>query len=658
MGLKGKFSGRPTGGRIESLPRRGMTGRLGRTLGVAGITLTTAALLLVGATGAASASGIPTGGTKQSGGTVRWAEPPGTPPTYIFPFMSPQNSSVDNISQFQYLMYRPLYMFGFPGNNKTTLNSTLSLASVPTYGSGDTTATIAMKPNYKWSNGETVTTADVAFFLNMMHAETANWYDFVPGYIPDNIKSVSVSSPTSMTVTFTKAVDPTWMTYNQFSQITPFPAAWDVTASGAASGSGGCSTGTYGAASTDAACTKVYNYLSGLAGDPTSYSSNPIWGIVDGPYTIAGSKGGSFSTSGQVTMVPNTAYTGPQKATVTVQQLPYTTDSAEFNALVGGSLDIGYLPQQDVTQNTTDPTKAGENNPRLSGFYLTPWVLFGFNYAVLKFESTGNNGNAGAEYKQLYIRQAMQSAVDQPAMISKFLKGYAVPTYGPVPVLPHNDLVDKFEQSNPYPYNLSHAKDLLSSHGWKVVSNGADTCQKPGSGKGQCGAGIPKGAQLNFTMVYASGTEWQQQVVQVEQSAWNSIGIKTALVANTFPTVLQNYAAPCMSGSPCTTEMGWWGGGWEYSPDYYPSGETLFATDAGSNAGNYSNAKADSLIAQTTSTNTNLNKYQDYIAQQLPNLWQPNADYELSEVANNLRGVAPQNPFANLFPEYWYYVKK
>ena len=657
MGLKGKFSGRPTGGWVGSRPRAGVASRVGRTLGVAGITLMTAALLLVGTTGAASASGIPTGGTKQSGGTVRWAEPPGTPPTYIFPFMSPQNSSVDNISQFQYLMYRPLYMFGFPGNNKTTLNSTLSLASVPTYGSGDTSATIAMKPNYKWSNGESVTTSDVAFFLNMLHAETANWYDYVPGYIPDNIKSVSVSSPTSMTVTFTKAVDPTWMTYNQFSQLTPFPGAWDVTASGAASGSGGCSTGTYGAASTDAACTKVYNYLSGLAGDPTSYSSNPIWGIVDGPYTIAGSKGGSFSTSGQVTMVPNSAYTGPQKATVTVQQLPYTTDSAEFNALVGGALDIGYLPQQDVTQNTTEPSTAGPNNPRLSGFYLTPWVLFGFNYAVLKFESTGNNGNAGAEYKQVYIRQAMQSAVDQPAMISKFLKGYGVPTYGPVPVLPHNDLVDKFEQSNPYPYNLSHAKDLLTSHGWKVVSNGTDTCQKPGSGKGQCGAGIPKGAQLNFTLVYASGTQWQQQVVQVEQSAWNSIGIKTALVANTFPTVLQGYAAPCMSGSPCTVEMGWWGGGWEYSPDYYPSGEVLFATGAGSNAGNYSSAKADSLIAQTTNTSTNLDAYQNYIAERLPNIWQPNADYELSEVANNLRGVAPQNPFANLFPEYWYYVK-
>jgi len=624
--------------------------------GLAGLAAATLGVALVGTAGSAGASSIPTGGTKVSGGTVRWAEPPGTPPTYIFPFMSGTQSSVDNISQFQYLMYRPLYMFGFPGNTNTTLNPTLSLASTPTYSNNDTEATIALK-SYKWSNGESVTASDVLFFMNILHAETANWYAYVPGLMPDNIKNITVNSPTSITFTFNKSYDPTWMNYNQFSQITPFPLAWDVTSSGGAPGSGACSNGTYGAASTDAACTKVYNFLSGQAGNLSTYASNPIWGVVDGPYTIAASMGGSFSATGQVTMVPNPAYSGPQKATVKVVQEPYTTDSAEFNALLGGNVDIGYVPQQDLTKGTTNASVPGPNNPRLTSFYLTPWILYGFNYAVLKMESTGDNGNAGAIYRQLYFRQAMQSMVNQPAMIQKFLLGYAVPTYGPVPVLPKNDLVDAYEQSNPYPYNPSHAKSLLTSHGWKVVPNGVDTCEKPGSGPSECGAGIPKGAQLNFTMVYASGTQWQQQVIDVEQSAWSSIGIKTQVEGNTFPTVISNYGAPCVTGQPCTVEEGWWGGGWEYSPDYYPSGELLFSTGAGSNAGNYSSAKADTLIAQTNTTNVNLDAYQNYIAQQLPFIWEPNADYELSEVRSTLRGVAPQNPFANLFPEYWYYVK-
>ena len=153
MGLKGILSGNPM--------------RLVRTLALGAITLAAMSLMLIGTAGSAGASSIPTGGTKVSGGTVRWAEPPGTPPTYIFPFMSAANESVDNIAQFQYMMYRPLYMFGFPGKNSTTLNPTLSLAAVPTYGNNDTTATVTLK-NYKWSNGESLTASDVVFFMNML----------------------------------------------------------------------------------------------------------------------------------------------------------------------------------------------------------------------------------------------------------------------------------------------------------------------------------------------------------------------------------------------------------------------------------------------------------------------------------------------------------
>ena len=129
MGLKGILTGNPM--------------RLVRTLALGAITLAAMSLMLIGTAGSAGASSIPTGGTKTSGGTVRWAELPGSPPTYIFPFMSASTESVANISQFQYMMYRPLYMFGFPGKNSATLNPTLSLASIPTYGNNDTTATVA-----------------------------------------------------------------------------------------------------------------------------------------------------------------------------------------------------------------------------------------------------------------------------------------------------------------------------------------------------------------------------------------------------------------------------------------------------------------------------------------------------------------------------------
>ena len=52
-------------------------------------------------------------------------------------------------------------------------------------------------------------------------------------------------------------------------------------------------------------------------------------------------------------------------------------------------------------------------------------------------------------------------------------------------------------------------------------------------------------------------------------------------------------------GASCTWEIENWGGGWIYSPDYYPSGEVLFQTGAGSNSGSYSDPTDDKLIKET-----------------------------------------------------------
>ena len=35
----------------------------------------------------------------------------------------------------------------------------------------------------------------------------------------------------------------------------------------------------------------------------------------------------------------------------------------------------------------------------------------------------------------------------------------------------------------------------------------------------------------------------------------------------------------------------------------------------------------------------------------------PTADYQITEIANNLKGVTPQSPTLSLTPEYWYFVK-
>ncbi len=77
------------------------------------------------------------------------------------------------------------------------------------------------------------------------------------------------------------------------------------------------------------------------------------------------------------------------------------------------------------------------------------------------------------------------------------------------------------------------------------------------------------------------------------------------------------------------------------------------------NSGGYSSKSNDSLIQKTLTSSSSQLMYdwQDYLAPQLPMMWQPNADYQLTEVSGNLRGATPQSPTLSINPENWYFVK-
>ncbi len=571
--------------------------------------------------------------------SATFAEQPQAPPNYIFPFMSLAYFNVYNSEQFQYLMYRPLYWFG--NGSTPNLEPALSLAQNPVYSTDSKTVTVDLKP-YAWSNGETVTAQNVMFWMNMLHAEKANWAGYSPGGIPDDLKSVTVDSPTELTFTLSNPVNTFWFTYNELSQITPMPNAWDITAKGGAPNSGGCAAGAYG--TVDSQCKKVYSYLTKQSMSLSTYASSPIWAVVDGPWKLS-----SFNASGNVTFVPNPTYSGPVKPTLKkFIELPFTSDSAEFNALVGGKVTVGYLPLQDVTKATTNPLKAGPNNPRLGNFDMDPLYTWSINYFPYNFHA---KGTAGKIFNQLYFRQAVQYLVDQPLYIKKIYKGYAVGTYGPVPVTPPNLFVSQEVQDNPLKYNPATAISLLKSHGWKVVPNGTSTCQSPGTGANQCGAGIPQGAKLSFNLQFDSGTATTTQLMAAEKSSWAQAGININLSQASFNTVT-GIAVPCKS---CAWQLENWGAGWIFSPDYYPTGESIFQTGAGANSGSYSDPINDNNIVATNVTQEPLTQYENYLAEQVPGVWQPNQVTSLTETDKSLSGALPQNVFQSITPENWRY---
>ena len=613
-----------------------------RMAGVAALAV--AAVLAVGCGGSSGKPPSSGSGTAVKGGTATIALPPSTTYNWIYPFYAITNASVYNINQFQYLMYRPLYMFGGNTNTDVGINYALSPASQPVYSNGGKTVTITMK-GWKWSNGEPVNADSVLFYLHMAMGNKANWYAYAPGLLPDNVTSATASGNT-LTMQLNKAYSSIWFTYNQLAELSPMPQSWDVTSLTGAPGSGGCTTDS--AADGWAKCKAVNNFLTAQSKDASTYATSPLWSVVDGPWKLS-----SFSTTGNVTMVPNPKYSGSPKPKLSaIKFVPFTSTATTYTALKAGQVDIGAIPSEDLP-----PKPAGSSlpatNPLGSGYNLQPFYQFAISYA----QPNMNNPQVGFMARQLYMRQALQEVFDQPGIIKAIWRGYAIAGSGPAPNSPPgNQWIPSIQTQNsfqgPYPFNISKAKATLQAHGWSEVG-GVMTCQDPS----KCGTGITKGQQAKFTYVYATGSSAAQAMWQTYKSDASKAGIVINLVGQTFNTIIGE-SAPCSPMGPKCNIQVFAFGGWAFNgPGYEPTGEPLFQTGAGSNSGNYSNPTMDNLITETH-TNSSMSTFDSYAtfgAQQLPYIWAP-TQYYIQAVNSKLHNVT-FNALYTLVPEYWYFTK-
>jgi peptide/nickel transport system substrate-binding protein len=187
-----------------------------------------------------------------------------------------------------------------------------------------------------------------------------------------------------------------------------------------------------------------------------------------------------------------------------------------------------------------------------------------------------------------------------------------------------------------------------------VKPGGTSTCARPGTAAKECGAGIIKGAALNFTLQYYSGIASLQTLMDDEAASWDTVGIKVLLEPGAGNTVFAA-ATPCPKG--CSWEMGNSGGEWEFTPDTYPTGDELFLTGAGANYGEYNNATNNANITATyvQSGTKAIYTYQAYLAEQLPDVWQP-LPLTAAEVRSNL-DIGAFNPLLNITPETWHFTR-
>jgi peptide/nickel transport system substrate-binding protein len=461
----------------------------------------------------------PAGSSRLAGGTATVALQPGEQFNWIFPLINGANDTGANIGYSQYLMWRPLYWFGSPG--KVGVNFAESLAGpahVTTAGS-DTTATVTLK-RYRWSDGQRVTARDVQFWFNLLRAEKVNWWGYSPGQFPDNVSAFTIVSPSRFSLTFTGYYSAAWL-YNELGQLIPIPQqSWDKTSAHGKIGNYDLSA---------AGARQVYAFMSAQNKDLSAYATNPLWQTIDGPWRLTA----YTPSTGDAAYLRNTRYSGPATGSLhALRVISFTSDSAEFDALLSdGGISYGYIPFNAAAQSSR---VTGE------GYSVQAWPAWGITFMSLNYAAP----QTGAIFKQLYIRQAMQHLINQGGFIDTFLQGYGNPTYGPVPLVPASVFISPQQKQNPYPYNPPDAIALLSGHGWRIVPGGTSTCQRPGPGASECGAGIAAGAKLSFSLQYANSVEGVTEETAALQSAFAQAGIKLALAGAPFSTVVGDYV-PC-----------------------------------------------------------------------------------------------------------------
>jgi peptide/nickel transport system substrate-binding protein len=590
--------------------------------------------LVLAACGTSTSAAAPSSSRSHaiSGGTATYALQATDAFSWILPYENSANEEPFELSTDEGL-YRPLYFEGQGG--RPIINDALSLAYPPVYSDGDRTVTIRLR-SYRWSDGDPVTTRDIEFALNLYRAGESDIGTYVPGEFPDNVESVDYPSPTEFVLHLKQAYSQQWYTDNQLVDIVPLPQqVWDKTSPAGR-------VGNYDLTASGAA--RVFHYLYGQSEILSTYATNPLWKVVDGPWTLT-----SYSAAtGRTVLTRNPAYFGPDKPHLENVVLDtFTSDTAEVDALLDGDIDYGYIPYSDIGLEHTLVSR---------GYTIAPWAP--------DYEESVEIGYTSPVYgplvRQLYIRQALQHLVNEELYLRTTLHGIGQLTYGPVPNIPGSPFVSPEERHDPDPYSVTAARRLLTEHGWALGSSGIMVCRHPGTSTSECGKGIASGRTLTLLMDYTS-TSLVALSAQAEafQTAARSAGIEIDLDQQSA-TEMYSDDGVCPSAGPCN-----------YALALYP----LWFTNYGDLAilptlgqefgpgnyygGGFSSKVVDSLIteAHLHSGLSHLFALEDYVSRDIAALWWPTGDNQISVIRDTLRGWSPQSPFGNPRPSRWYFVR-
>ncbi|MCL8208295.1 MAG: peptide ABC transporter substrate-binding protein [Actinomycetia bacterium] len=485
---------------------------------------------------------------------VSFALQAGLPVTWYLPVVPGSEATLAN-AQASAQLFQPLIWIG----QGYTVDRADSLAQSVSWNAAGTEYRITLKP-WRWSDGRPVTARDVLFTWSVLQAASsaaakappAPWPDSGDGTggVPQNVASVTADGPRTVVIRLKQAVNPEWFLYNGIAQFVPMPAAeldrypHDPT--------------------------RELRYLAQVGKNPPA--------VVDGAFRLT-----EAVPDQRWVMVPNPKFPGPKPGLSQLTLLYEASDTAAAVALKTGAATWGVLPPAYATA---------------AKGVQAPTAPLGFRGVWLNWRAPG----IGKAFADPVVRQALQEAIDEPAIVRTVYHGAAAPDYGPVPAIP-SPLVNPALRHPVYPYDPAQAAAALTRDGWTL----------------QGSVRVKAGQPLRFTLLYPASSHADQQVAEILQQAWARIGVQVTLTPEPLSTIIGTMSRE-PSGWAAVAELGLtYGGNW-------PTGESLFLPGAPFDFGGVDIPQLDAAVRATLApgaTVSTLQAYEMTAAQTLPVLWLP-----------------------------------
>lgn len=462
-------------------------------------------------------------------------------------------------------------------------------------------------PRATWSNGIHVTAADVQLGLDWLASDTYNNKDNGQyGYLINIIKGAEkpitdgttpsgfkVINPDEFSITL-DAANPTALGSNlQF--ITPLPS-----------------------------------FI--MKGTPMSQWKDSVFNklptIGDGPYLIK-----TIVPNQSVTMVANKHYVFGEPH-ITTNIIKVISPDVLSGAVVSGQVTIASV-------HPTDFLKL-KSNPNL-------------NYNVSAQNSYGylgwrqNNAVYGKEFQNVKFRQAVEYAINRPALVQALDKGYGTVTDGPFPTA--NSYFDK-KLAGTYAYSPAKANALLNQAGFKIGSDGWRM--------------TPDGKPFKPTLTISSGDSQIQVEANFIKQFLDAVHINLQILAPIdFEQELNQLNTDANGKQPVQGFLLGWNLG---SGPQDPSGLWLSNASFNTTTQDWVTPKSvlaenDKLINDQLSLKAFNDTYRQNILNQWQELWNSQVPTNnlisgdaLTVYSNKLHGVV-FSPYGTLFPYKWYLSK-